>query len=192
MDNLKNFIITIDEGHGGNDPGAVDLKDDTTGDFVATLEKVLNKKVGDKVVQKLRDLQATVISTRENDEFVSLGERCRLANNAHSHLFVSIHFNAGFSSAHGIETFIYRDSTNPVTKKLGENLQTNLIKATGLYDRKLQTSGFYVLKYTQMPAALIELGFVTNSKEEQLINTDQYQEKVAYAIVEAIKETLSK
>lgn len=192
MENLKKFVIAIDEGHGGSDSGAVDKVDETTGDYILTLEKDLNKRVGDKVISKLRALQATVVATREKDKNVSLGERCRIANKAKANLFVSIHFNAGTSLASGIETFIYRNTKNPLTKKLGENLQAELIASTGFKNRGLKTSGFYVLKYTNMAAALIELGFITNTKEEQIINTESFQEQVADAIVKGIVRTLTK
>jgi N-acetylmuramoyl-L-alanine amidase len=190
MDNLKKFTIVIDEGHGGIDPGAVDVVNEIEGDYILTIEKDLNKKVGDKVIAKLKALQANVISTRTIDKYVSLGERCRIANISKANIFVSIHFNAGTSLASGIETFIYRNAKNPLTKKLGENIQTALINSSGLKNRGLKTSDFYVLKNTIMSAVLVELGFITNTKEEQLINTDSFQENVANSIVSGIIKTL--
>ena len=190
MDNLKKYTIVIDQGHGGNDPGAVDKEEESQGDFILTIEKDLNKRVGDKVIAKLKALQANVVVTRPDDKSVSLGERCRIANNSKAHLFVSIHFNAGSCQASGIETFIYRDSKNPITKKLGENLQSEFIKDAGLKNRGLKTSGFYVLKNTNMPAALIEVGFITNTKEEQIINKEEIQDKIATSIVNAKINTL--
>lgn len=190
MKNLKGYIIAIDEGHGGSDPGAVDLINETEGDYIATLEKDLNKRVGDKVINKLKALNAEVIATRKGDVTTSLSNRCYIANKSKAKLFISIHFNAGSSLANGIETFIYRNTKSNLTKKLGENLQNELINATNLTNRGLKKSGFYVLKHTAMSAALVELGFITNTQEETIIHSNEFQEKTANAIVEAIIKTL--
>lgn len=191
MENLKKFIICIDEGHGGYDSGAVDGINEFEGDFILTLEKDLNKRVGDKVIAKLKALNATVVVTRTDDKFISLADRCRIANNAKANIFVSIHFNAGTSLASGIETFIYTNTKNPLTKALGNNLQNELLTSK-LKNRGLKTSNFYVLKYTTMPAALVELGFITNTKEEQIINSEKFQDEISDAIVGGIVKTLIK
>ena len=185
------LIVAIDEGHGGKDAGAVDEVNETEGDFIRTLEKDLNNKVGNKVINKLRTLGAEVIVTRPDDTTVSLGERVRIANNAKVDLFVSIHFNAGSSLANGIETFKYRNTKNPISHALAENVHKELIDNTGFKDRGVKTSGFYVIKNTNMPAILVELGFITNTKEEKIVNTDEFQEKCANAIVAGILKTVS-
>jgi N-acetylmuramoyl-L-alanine amidase len=187
---MKKYIIVIDEGHGGTDSGAVDLVNVTEGDAIATYEKDLNRKVGEKVIKKLKDMGIQVVSTRENDNTVSLGNRCKIANNAKADIFVAIHHNAGTSQAHGIETWIYRDSKNPLTQKLGENIHSEMVLKSSFTDRHLQKSGFYVLKNTNMPAALVELGFITNTKEEAIINTDQFQENLSDGIISGILKTL--
>lgn len=188
---LEKFTIVIDEGHGGIDPGAVDMVNISEGDYIATIEKDLNMRIGNKVIAKLKALNANVVATRTTDKYLSLGERCRIANNAKGDIFISIHFNAGTSLASGIETFIYSNTRNPITKLLGQNLQSELITSK-LKNRGLKTSNFYVLKYTVMPAALVELGFITNTKEEQLINTDSFQDQLAESIVRGIVKTLTK
>lgn len=186
---LKGKIIAIDEGHGGKDPGAVDFVDPLKGDTITTLEKVLNSKVGDKVIEELKKLGATVIVTREGDSTVSLKQRVDKANAAEADILVSIHFNAFRESAHGIETFKYRDTRNPVSHALAVNVHNNLIDYTGLYNRGVKKAGFYMIKYTNMPAILVELGFITNNKEEQIINTEEFQDKCAKAIVDGIVTT---
>ena len=186
---LKDKTIVIDEGHGGADAGAVDEIDKAKGDHLRTLEKDLNSKVGDKVIKRLRELGAKVIVTRPNDNTVSLYDRVRIANAEKADMFISIHFNAFLESAHGIETFKYRDTKNETTHKLADNIHKELINATGLYNRGVKESGFYVLKYTDMPAVLVELGFITNIEEEKKVNTDEFQEKCSFAIVSGILQS---
>jgi len=190
MDLLVGKTIAIDEGHGGKDAGAVDEIEESKGDYIRTLEKTLNDKVGNKVIDKLKKLGAKLVITRKNDETVSLKARTDLANKERADIFVSIHFNAGSSQANGIETFKYRNTINPISHKLAENVHKQLIEATNFTDRGVKTSGFYVIRYTNMPAILVELGFITNTEEEKIINTDEFQEKVAHAIVVGILDTI--
>jgi len=187
---LKDKTIVIDEGHGGQDAGAVDEIDKSKSDYIRTLEKDLNNKVGNKVINRLKKLRAKVIVTRPNDDTVSLYDRVRIANAEKADIFISIHFNAASESAHGIETFKYRNTKNPKTHKLADSIHNQLVQYTNLYNRGVKTSGFYVLKYTDMPAVLVELGFITNNEEEKIVNTDEFQEKCANAIVQGIINTL--
>lgn len=186
--NLTNKTIVIDAGHGGKDSGAYDGK--SKNDNIVSYEKNLNLEIAKLVYKKLKSTKAKVILTRNNDEFLELSERTNIANKANANIFVSIHFNAYVESANGIETFKYSKTKNPISHKLANNLQTELIKATGLKNRGVKTSNFYVLKHTKMPASLVELGFITNNKEEKTINTKEFKEKVANAIVKGIINTL--
>ena len=182
--------ICIDAGHGGTDSGAVDPIQTSKGDKINTLEKVLNRKVADKTIKKLKELGFKVIETRAGDTTMSLNDRVKIANNANVDMFISIHFNAASPGAHGIETFKYRNTKNPVSHKLAENVHKQLIQNTKLYDRGVKESGFYVIKYTNMPAILVELGFITNDKEEKTINDNKFLEKCANSIVNGILDTL--
>jgi N-acetylmuramoyl-L-alanine amidase len=188
---LKGKVIVIDPGHGGKDPGAMDEIDVAKGDNIKTLEKDLNLKVGLKVKNLLENLGAVVILTRSNDVFLSLKGRTDLANANNADLYLSIHFNADIEAAKGIETFRYTGVKNSLTIKFSENLQRELIKATGFVDRGIKEAGFWVIKHTRMSAALVELGFITNNEEEKIINTIEFQDKVAKALVNAIVDTLN-
>ena len=157
-------------------------------DYLKTLEKDLNSKVGDLVINRLKELGAKVIVTRPKDNTVSLYDRVRIANAEKADLFISIHFNAAVSEAHGIETFKYRNTNNPVSHKLADNIHQQLINATGLYDRGVKESGFYVLKYTDMPAVLVELGFITNPAEQRFLTSDYGQSIMASALFRAIRD----
>ena len=115
-----------------------------------------------------------------------LQARCNVANYAPgAQLFVSIHCNA-FSnpSAGGMESYYYEPSADGA--RLAQLLNEELEKAGGLLNRGVKTANFYVIKHTNVPASLVELGFITNNWEEQLLNSEDYQNKLAAAIVRAI------
>jgi N-acetylmuramoyl-L-alanine amidase len=98
---------------------------------------------------------------------------------------MSIHYNSSTSKeAHGTETYIYYNS-DPL---FGQIIHKHLIAATGLRDRGLKESGFYVIKNTRMPAALVEISFVSNPTEENLANTAAFKDKVSRALANALIE----
>lgn len=185
-----NETIIIDFGHGGKDAGAVDGVNEY--DKINTLEKDLNRIIGRMVGEKLKQLGIKVIYTRKEDETLGLKDRTDMANKTDAKLFLSIHFNASSSeSANGIETFKYKGTTNPLSHKFAENLQKEMIKATEFKDRGVKEASFWVLKHTKMASALIELGFITNDKEEKKIHTIEFQESISNAIVDAIVLTFN-
>ncbi len=83
-----------------------------------------------------------------------------------------------------METYYYASSSRG--KRLAALLNEELEKAGGLLNRGVKTANFYVLKHTNVPASLIELGFISNYREERMLNTDSYQQKLAGAVARAI------
>ena len=169
--------IVIDPGHGGKDPGAIGPNE--------LQEKDVVLSVAFKVRDLLESYGYTVILTRTTDVYLSLQERCDIANNNDADLFISIHNNS-FSdpSANGTETFSYLP--NDEGGQVAKVMQSKLIAALGLRNRGHKTSDFYVLRNTNMPAVLTELAFISNPKEEALLKTDEFQTKAAKAIVDSI------
>jgi len=101
--------------------------------------------------------------------------------------FISVHCNsASDSSAHGIETFAL--SSGGQGDKLANAIQSNLISATNLTDRGVKYSNFWVLRKTDMPAILIEIGFISNQNEENLMKDSNWDIKVAKAIYKGISD----
>lgn len=185
-----NKTIIIDPGHGGKDPGATDGIDYAKGDNINTFEKNLNLKFSLGLANRLKSKFNKIILTRDSDKWISLKERTDLANKTDAVLFLSIHFNAYMESSNGIETFKYTKTKNPISIKCAENIQNELIKTTKLKDRGVKEANFWVLKHTKMAAVLVELGFITNNKEEKFINTEDYCNKVIYALEKALIVTL--
>lgn len=152
--------VVIDPGHGGSDPGAI-------GNGIT--EKVINLEVA----LLLRDLllldtadtagggEWEVLMTRTTDQTVSLGGRVAIANNWPADRFVSIHHNAFSSSAaRGTETFSFSNGTT--SAGIRDRIQEELISAHGLVNRGPKTANFFVLRESNMPAALSETGFLTS------------------------------
>ncbi len=198
-------VIVLDAGHGGNDKGAISRR------------QVEEKRVTLYLARKVRDILrrqgVQVRLTREGDRYLSLDERCRMAERWDTDLFVSIHMNAaGSREAAGIETHILPPAGCPVTAQskveardrlayagnrydlanmyLGYALQRRLIQVSGAADRGVRRSRFYVTRNVPCPAALVECGFISNPAEEQKIIRKDYRDKLAQGIADGIANYL--
>ena len=164
--------IVIDPGHGGHDPGAVSF---------GRNEKDIALSISKKINANLKTLGFKTIMTRSTDVYIPLSERYSIANRNNADTFVSIHLNAGASSAAGIETLYKTNQT------LASKIQTEIISATNGKDRGLKyRSDLAVLNGTKMPAALVETGFISNATESSRLATSSYQDKLAVSIAKGI------
>lgn len=173
----SNFLVCIDAGHGGADSGAT-----YNGKY---LEKDYALQVARYVMHLLEGDRIAVFPTRYRDYFLPIGDRTTIANRSKADIFVSIHFNgAKDPSAHGIETFHFRGSTQG--KILASKVQSKMIQTLDGRNRGIKTGSFSVLSGTVMPAILVEPGFITNEKEKNKIITRSYQLDCARAITNGI------
>ena len=177
---LNKKIIVIDAGHGGFDPGMVSGKIE---------EKDINLSIAKKLQTYLEQGGATVIITRIDDSDLGQGKssdmnaRRLIANSSHADIFVSIHQNAfARTSVKGAQVFFFNESDN--SQKLATFIQERLIQFVDSNNkfRAKANSNYYVLKQTQMPAVLVECGFLTNSNERGKLTNEDYQEKIAWGI----------
>src|SRR5258708_12285829 len=150
-------VVVIDPGHGGRDwggmPGQRLAEKGFTLDTAKRLARALRSGTGIKVVL-----------TRDDDTFVSLGERTYIANQyaGHDAVFVSIHFNAGRrEGAYGIETYY----NNQRGYRLAALVHPRVIRAMASIDRGIRHRGYWVLRKNRLPAILVECGFLTNPAE---------------------------
>ena len=183
------LVWVIDAGHGGHDQGTK-AKNIT--------EKEINLKVSQEVVRLIRKHKPgiKVITTRKTDKFVSLAERCRIANNARADLFLSIHVNwARKKNLRGTETFYAATSRskrrNPNASKselLARLLQNNYAASGRPIYRGVRTNRMYVTANTNMPAALTEIAFISNSADAAYITTDKGMKETARMIFNALME----
>jgi len=170
--------VYIDAGHGGRDPGAVRF---------GLNEKDPNLDIALRLKGKLEANGFRVIMTRTSDLYYSLDERVEMANNSGADLFLSIHNNAAFSeSANGTETFWCPNGVNG-SSQFASLVQSNMLAEAGRANRGVKTANFRVIKYTTMPAALVECAFVSNPTENNLLKTGDFREKCAVGLYKAIK-----
>ncbi len=184
-------LIVLDAGHGGTDSGAVGY---LNGNQV--LEKNLTLEITYKVKERLEERGYKVSLTRTGDTLPSLVERPTQANEEEAALFVSIHINSvdNAPSANGTEVY-YAESNNGDdygvnSKTLAENILTRMLYYMGSTDRGVKTAEHAVTKRCDMPASLVEVGFITNPTEVYNMTTEEYQYKAAQGICEGIIITL--
>ena len=191
--------IMLDPGHGGSDPGTQNK---------GIIEKNLNLVFSRRIAAILRRRGYKVSLTRDKDHLLRLEQRVAAANRLQPDLFVSIHCNAAASTAvNGIETFIINPALTPSSggntfaKKaapgnaydrenalLGFIMHSNLLKASNANDRGLKRKQFYVIREVACPAALLELGFLSNPDERAKLLKSNYQDKLSVAVCDAIQE----
>ncbi len=184
--------ITIDAGHGGEDPGAVYTDEDGK----LWRETDINLAVALKVRDILEKKNVRVVMTRTKEETVVRRSRPELANEEKTALFISIHTNSvqDAEKANGIETWGSLETSKPLAgvddKKFAKNVQDAVIKKTKATDRGLKDSvDLTVLVYSVMPSILIEVGFITNETERANMFSESYRNKLAEGIAEGILKT---
>lgn len=171
--------VFLDPGHGGGDSGAIGN---------GLLEKSINLSVTLKVGTILANHGVDVRYSRTTDVFVELATRAYMANNVGANRFVSIHCNGFYdSTAKGVETYSYPGSASGAA--LSRSIQDKII-ASGAYtiNRGCKTANFAVLRLTNMPAALVELGFITNSQDAYILR--YRQDDLAVAVAKGILANL--
>lgn len=176
-------LITVDPGHGGEDPGGsgngMDEKDIVLDTSLRFLELLRNSGA-----EGGRNWTAEI--TRDTDVFISLAARASYANQIGADRFMSIHSNAfGDPQANGTETFSANEGTTSAA--LRDLVQEEMIAEWGLRDRGGKTANFTVLTATSMPATLSELGFVTNPGDAALLADTDARQRAAEAHLRALE-----
>lgn len=186
---LKQKIIVIDPGHGGNQTGARWVE----GKRVIN-EKEITLAIALKVAEKLTREGASVILTRAEDNAVGLYERTAIANQASAHFFVSIHCDSNPRPNSVSGTTIYYHKDNADSRALGQAILNEIVKVSGLpsrgvrSDSMLYQSGLAVLRTSQMPAVLIEVGYLNHATDRAQLLNPKFQERIAEAIVRGLKK----
>lgn len=176
-------LVAIDPGHGGKDDGAASES--------GLNEKDVNLDISVRVKGLLENAGFRAIQTRNNDNYVSLQERCDMANNAGADIFVSIHNNfSNNAEMLGAETYFYNSSGRG--RQLAEHIQQNLVERTGSFDRGVKNSAFFVLENTKMTAALVESAFLSHSAESERLRDAGFRQSIAEGIFNGIVEYFEK
>ena len=181
---LSGVTIVVDPGHGGPDSGAIGA--------TGTYEKNNTLAVGLNLADLLRSAGARVILTRSTDvtpavgtysESSDLQARTKIANDQKADLYISLH-NNGFSNPAAFGTETYYETAQ--SKALAASIQSELVKEIALYDRGVKYGNFQVLRDTNMPAVLVEIGFISNPTEEKLLGSPDFQRKAALGVYRGI------
>jgi N-acetylmuramoyl-L-alanine amidase len=175
----------IDPGHGGRDPGAIGLGGLKEVDVIWPIAKRVSKILESQGIRtKL---------TRDGDYYVGLDERVTMTNRNNATVFVSIHANSidGRPDVNGLETYFY----GPAGGRMAEAVHRNVLSSVtqkGFYigNRGTRSARFLVLRKSQVPAILVETGYLTSAAEVARLRRDDYQAVQAEGIAKGIIEYL--
>jgi N-acetylmuramoyl-L-alanine amidase len=219
----KDYVVVIDPGHGGDDPGALGRR--------GTREKKVVLAIAERL-QWILNLQPGLVAqlTRNGDYYVSLRNRIKIATEHQADVFISVHADsARRRSAHGASVYILsskgasseigrelakRENASDLiggvklgmqehsvretmldmevdwkikeSKAFARNLLHELGKVGSLHSKQVQQAGFVVLKAIEIPAVLVEVGFISNKKEERALQTALHHERIAGSMFRAI------
>lgn len=171
--------IVIDAGHGGYDAGAVNGP---------RYEKNDNLRIALAVGERLKKCGINVIYTRTTDVFIPLLERSRISNRQKVDLFVSFHRNSATNeTANGVETLVYNNASQK-SIQAAENLQKALVEAGIQSNRGVKRANLSVLRETNAPAILLELGFISNTEDNNLFDSkfDLYADTIARSLAQSV------
>ncbi|SFC92056.1 N-acetylmuramoyl-L-alanine amidase [Clostridium uliginosum] len=206
--NSKGKTIVIDPGHDyGNDYGC-----ESEPNGVTYSETVLDMQVAAKLQKEFEKRGYTVVMTREDGEkpsygtlTASLSHKTNVANNANADFFISIHHNSATEAAKGVETYY---STAPkdasyggyldykrleISKKMATAINNSIVNKIGAKNRGAKDDSsrtLFVLRNTNMPAVLVEVGFITNQDEALRCADSDSQQEVSEAIAQAVSNSL--
>lgn len=197
---ITNKTIIVDAGHGGIDPGS--MTDDQS-----VKEKDVNLKITKKVKELLEASGAVVILTRNDDTSLyteqvgktirqkyneNLKNRKKIIQESSADMFISIHLNKFQESKYyGAQTFYPAGKEDD--KQLATYIQGELKRVVDkTNNRKIKsTNDIYLIKDNEIPSTLIECGFLSNDKEAKLLNDEEYQDQIAWAIYVGIQKYFS-
>ena len=190
------ITVIIDAGHGGRDGGASTES--------GVLEKDLNLAVALKLRALLSELDVNVVMTRETDVMLAdensahkkrddLAARLKLAREQENCIFVSIHMNKfPVEKYSGLQ--VYYSKNNAESLLLAEAIQQKaceFLRKGNARTVKAADSSIYILHHIEVPAVLVECGFLSNPEEAALLQTESYRNKLAAVIFAAVAEHLA-
>lgn len=186
-------VVVVDCGHGENDPGKIGVND--------ILEKDINLKIGKLVEKKLKKKKFKVVMTRTEDKILAdedsdnkkaqdMKARVALINETKPFLAVSVHQNSYHDEdVRGAQVFYYSHSAEG--EAAAKLMQEALLSVDSGNTRQAKANdNYYLLKRTETPTIIVECGFLSNPQEAALLADEEYQEKIADAIVDGVEKYL--
>ena len=173
----KEINVVIDAGHGGADFG-VQIDDIT--------EKALVESITNKIQELNKDADVKIHLTRADDSFVDLTKRADFINQIKPDLAISLHVNQNKNTdANGYEVYFSDQSvTSEKSKELAQKLAAKFSMNSPLNNRGVKTAPFMVLKKSECPTMLIELGFLSNEKDRNYLTSENGQTEIAKTILD--------
>ncbi|MDZ8239772.1 MAG: N-acetylmuramoyl-L-alanine amidase [Nostoc sp. ChiQUE01a] len=178
------IVVVIDPGHGMTpDTGSIGIDELREEDITLPISKKIAEILEQSGVSAVLTRDAEYVSSSVTD---SLSYRVEMANRVSATLFISVHANVFNGQANGIEIF----ATSDDSKRLAEIVLDKIIKVSGLSNRGVKNTGFYILKKNTIPAISVLAGFIDNAKDVAVLNNPDSQNKMAEAIARGILQYL--
>jgi N-acetylmuramoyl-L-alanine amidase len=199
LQNNQKYIIVIDPGHGGIDGGAVKnnvLEKNINLDTALKLRTLLTQKGYSVVMTREEDVSLEDMGNGSSRHIKDLNARVEIINNSNAGLFVSIHtnYNANKTSTSG--SIVFYNKRYEQNSILAYDLQRalNNISLDGIVRAKHNpvAEKYYILDHVKIPGALVEIGFLSNTLDKELLNQDDFRQLVAEAITAGIEEYFNK
>ena len=177
---LNQVNVVIDAGHGGSDNGV-------------TVEGITEKEIVEQLISKIQTLNKNknivIHFTRSTDQFIPLDDRTTFINTIKPDLVLSLHVNSSTNKDNsGMEFYVSKESTNYDSSNLiAEKFQTKFLNAN-FKVAAIKNANFYILKKSEVPALIIELGYLTNENDKKNLVNIQQQNQIAKKIIECISE----
>ena len=189
----KPYTVVVDAGHGEPDGGAVGIN--------GTIEKDINLKIALRLQEVLESRGVRVLMTRTDDNSIcdksaktlhekkvsDMHNRLEIINTSGADLFLSIHMNS-FSDPKSGGLHVFYSRKHPEAEETAVLIQESIAELTGAktHTVKAASDTLFLMKNPIPPAILVECGFISNPEEEQLLNDDNYQSKIAFSIANAV------
>lgn len=169
--------VVIDAGHGGRDSGAISR-------HTGAKEKDLTLDLARRLRLQLGKSGMRTVMLRNDDRFVDLDERVRLANRHHDAVLVSLHFNSGPASIRGPECYFWRVDSHGLAVRIQRELESVSPCESG--NRGLVRRRLRLTRNPEIPCLLVEGGYLSHATESRLVTSPRYRESLAAAICRAI------
>jgi N-acetylmuramoyl-L-alanine amidase len=179
------YTIVVDSGHGGRDNGCSGSQGSIESEINLEVAKKLKSYIesfGIRVVMTRSDGNGLYESNVDNYKQSDMQKRLEIINNASPDMVISIHQNSyRDSSQRGAQVFYQEEDDGSMG--FANSIQSQLLSQLPEARQESNRGDYYILKECGLPAVLVECGYLTNTEEERLLMTEEYQSKVAYAIM---------
>lgn len=186
--NFNGFTIVLDAGHGGRDGGSVGVNGTIEKDINLEYVLLLKDKLvasGYRVILTRKDDGGLYSPFAENKKISDMNKRMEIIKQANPNLVISVHMNSfGDGSVCGANT--YHKTNDDASVYCADLIQKSIKNYCGARNTISKAGDYYILNCSYYTSVLIECGFLSNSEEERLLNSNEYKEKFTDAVCSAI------